>query len=479
MTSSTVIPTEVIQCITTQQAWHYMILPYNKTENSLELFISNSVSETIATEELELLLGYSVKLIPKEQDVLKKEIARYYRQPADVRTQKKTMDLQKKESKDILNNLIQEAQQLGSSDIHLEPFEKSCKVRMRIDGVLVERYVLNKADYPSLVNKIKIHSNMDIAEKRLPQDGRIFFKINDTQKIDIRVSALPTLHGEKMVLRLLSNNAAQLDLNKLGFAPQDLDTYLEGIKSPDGIILISGPTGSGKTTSLYATLQTLNQTTRNIVTIEDPIEYTLEGINQVQLKENIGLNFPSALKTFLRQDPDVIMVGEIRDKDTASMAIRASLTGHLVLSTIHTNSAWGIVSRLIDMGIPSYLLADTLKTAVAQRLVRLLCNHCKKSEKFDNNLYPRKFKAPQTINHHYVACGCEQCYYTGYSGRSAIYEVIPIDHDLSDLIKKEDLKVSEVLREKGIQNLAFNAFQLLLEGKTSIKEIYPILLQSH
>src|SRR5690606_17705513 len=254
-------------------------------------------------------------------------------------------------------------------------------------------------------------------------------------KFDIRVSILPTLHGEKVVLRLLNNDATNISLEGLGLGERDLSNYLEGVQRPSGMVLISGPTGSGKTTTLYATLKLLNKETRNIVTIEDPIEYTLEGINQVQLKEHIGLTFATALRTFLRQDPDVIMVGEIRDVETASMAIRASLTGHLVLSTIHTNSAWGTVSRLIDMGVPSFLLANTLNTTVAQRLVRLLCAECKTEVPFDGVLDPRGFKPYQRVARHFVAAGGDRCRRTGDRGRQAVYELVPIDRALAEKIK--------------------------------------------
>jgi general secretion pathway protein E/type IV pilus assembly protein PilB len=340
--------------------------------------------------------------------------------------------------------------------------------------MMVERYLLNRDDYPGLINKIKILSNLDIAEKRLPQDGRINFK-HDNHQFDIRVSILPTLHGEKVVLRLLNNDATDIDLNSLGFSKFDLDNYLQGALRPNGILLISGPTGSGKTTTLYATLKLLNKETRNVLTIEDPVEYTLEGINQVQLKESIGLTFGAALRTFLRQDPDVIMVGEIRDPETANMAIRAALTGHLVLSTIHTNSAWGTVSRLIDMGIPPFLVASTLNTTAAQRLVRLLCPHCKEEMPFDESLYPKQFKPYNKVNHHCVPKGCEQCYYTGYKGRKAVYEVIPIDQELAFEIKSGNMYIQLLLKERGIQTLAENAFKLFDEGLTSIEEIYPLL----
>jgi type IV pilus assembly protein PilB len=375
---------------------------------------------------------------------------------------------------DFLMNLIGEAKNLKSSDIHVESYEHKCRVRIRIDGMMVERYLLKRDEYPALINKIKIIANLDIAEKRLPQDGRINFKYRD-QQFDIRVSVLPTLHGEKVVLRLLNNDATEIDLNSLGFSKFDLDNYLQGAKRPNGILLISGPTGSGKTTTLYATLKLLNKETTNVLTIEDPVEYTLEGINQVQLKESIGLSFAAALRTFLRQDPDVIMVGEIRDTETANMAIRAALTGHLVLSTIHTNSAWGTVSRLIDMGIPPFLVASTLNTTVAQRLVRLLCPHCKEENKFDENLYPKQFKPYAKVSHHCVPKGCENCYYTGYKGRKAVYEVIPIDQDLAFEIKKGNMYIQNLLQERGIQTLAENAFRLFSQGLTSIEEIYPLL----
>jgi len=339
---------------------------------------------------------------------------------------------------------------------------------------MVERYLLKRDEYPALINKIKIYANLDIAEKRLPQDGRINFKQQD-QQFDIRVSILPTLYGEKVVLRLLNSDATEIDLNSLGFSKFDLDNYLQGVKKPNGILLISGPTGSGKTTTLYATLKLLNKETRNILTIEDPVEYTLEGINQVQLKESIGLSFSAALRTFLRQDPDVIMVGEIRDTETANMAIRAALTGHLVLSTIHTNSAWGTVSRLIDMGVPPFLVANTLNTTAAQRLVRLLCPYCKKQEVFSNELYPKQFKPYHKVSHQFKAQGCEQCYYTGYKSRKAVYEVIPIDQELAFEIKNGNMYIQALLKERGIQTLAENAFNIFSEGLTSIDEIYPLL----
>jgi type IV pilus assembly protein PilB len=254
-----------------------------------------------------------------------------------------------------------------------------------------------------------------------------------------------------------------------------LENYLHGVKRPNGIVLISGPTGSGKTTTLYATLKLLNKETRNIMTIEDPIEYTLDGINQVQLKESIGLTFAAALRTFLRQDPDIIMIGEIRDTETANMAIRAALTGHLVLSTIHTNSAWGTVSRLIDMQIPEFLVANTLNTTAAQRLIRMLCPYCKHQQKFSDDLYPKQFKPYAKVSEHYIAQGCEHCYYTGYKGRKAVYEIIPVDRELALEIRNGNMYIQDKLKDRGIQTLGENAFALFKDGLTSLEEIYPLL----
>jgi general secretion pathway protein E/type IV pilus assembly protein PilB len=374
--------------------------------------------------------------------------------------------------------LIAEAKNLGSSDIHIEVYEERSRVRIRIDGMLIERYTIPKPEYPSLINKIKIRANLDIAEKRLPQDGRIFFNA-EGHKFDIRVSVLPTLHGEKIVLRLLNNDAANIDIERLGFTPRELEDYMEGIRKPHGIILISGPTGSGKTTSLYATLKILNKERSNIITIEDPIEYTLEGVNQVQLKEDIGLTFAGALRSFLRQDPDVIMLGEIRDAETAQMAIRAALTGHLVLSTIHTNSAWGTVSRLADMGVPPFLLAGTLNTSVAQRLLRLLCADCKQKKSFDPASLPRTFIPPKKLEFYFIPQGCECCHFTGYKGRKAIYEVIPVDFELADHIKNNVFAVEQLLKDRNIKTLRDNAFALFEEGLISIDEVYPVLLNNY
>ncbi len=459
-----------LKLVNAQQAWHYRIIPQRQS-GSVLCYTDRDIGLPQAAEELEMLIGMEVAMKVLPQSTITKYLNKHY-----LREEERPATIVQYEggSTDFLSDLIGEARRLKSSDIHLEVYEARCRVRIRIDGLMIERYRLEKTEYPALINKIKILSGLDIAEKRLPQDGRINFE-NGQYKFDIRVSILPTLHGEKVVLRLLNNDATNISLDTLGFSPADLQHYLEGVQRPNGLVLISGPTGSGKTTTLYATLKLLNKETRNILTIEDPIEYTLEGINQVQLKESIGLTFASALRTFLRQDPDIIMVGEIRDVETAAMAIRAALTGHLVLSTIHTNSAWGTVSRLIDMGIPPFLLANTLNTTIAQRLVRLLCPACKQEIPFNSTLYPRNFVPNRAIHSHYVPKGCDQCHHTGYRGRAAVYEIIPIDQTLVEKIKQNGHDIQQNLKGMGIHTLAENAFFLFADGQTSMEEIYPLL----
>lgn len=472
MADNITINKSLFTLITAEQAWHYRILPKENTTAGISFYIDEAIFTPLLLDELNLLLGKEVTLNKWDSSQISQLLEEHYPlNLVDTRLQNRFYN---GNADDFLNNLIAESRNLNSSDIHIETYEEKCRVRIRIDGMLVQRYLLERQQYPMLINKIKILANLDIAEKRLPQDGRIFF-VHKHQKFDIRVSVLPTLHGEKIVLRLLSNDATNIDLATLGFSENDMRNYLDGIKKPHGLLLISGPTGSGKTTTLYATLKLLNKDTHNILTIEDPIEYTLEGINQVQLKESIGFTFGAALRNFLRQDPNILMVGEIRDPDTANMAIRAALTGHLVLSTIHTNSAWGTISRLIDMGIPPFLVANTLNTTVAQRLLRLLCPHCKLQQDFDPSLYPLRYKPPRDIHRHYVANGCSECFNTGYKGRKAVYEVIPIDNELGDLIKSAHADISQLLHDRKIKSLSENAFELFETGTTSLDEIYALL----
>ncbi|MET3981637.1 type IV pilus assembly protein PilB [Mucilaginibacter sp. UYP25] len=470
--SEIVLLTENIHWLSKDQAWHYRVLPKSRKDGGFVLYCAEHQEKHTLQDELEMVLGNTVELEQIPENEISKLLSKYYIEKSSARDT--TQSTSRGDAESFFSDLIAEAKSLKSSDIHIEIYEQKCRVRIRVDGMMVERYLLKREEYPALINKIKINANLDIAEKRLPQDGRINYKQQGYQ-FDIRVSILPTLHGEKVVLRLLNNDATGIALTTLGFSEQDLSNYLEGAKRTAGILLISGPTGSGKTTTLYATLKMLNEETRNVMTIEDPIEYTLEGVNQAQVKESIGLTFASTLRTFLRQDPDVIMVGEIRDTETANMAIRAALTGHLVLSTIHTNSAWGTVSRLIDMGIPPFLIASTLNTTVAQRLVRLLCPNCKKEAAFDTGLYPKQFTPFTPVSHHYVAVGCEQCYFTGYKGRKAVYEVIPIDRELAFEIKEGNMYINDLLKDRGVRTLAENAFGIFKAGMTSLEEIYPLL----
>lgn len=466
------IVAELVERLSPQQAWHYHILVKSASPGQLELYISDKYCSVGIANELQMVLGVEVIIEKTDDLIVQTALFNYYKkQSADTRI---TSLIYSGNQEEFMHRLISEARNLKSSDIHIESYESICRIRLRIDGQLVERFRIEKSEYPGIVNKIKILSSLDISEKRLPQDGRIFFKDGDS-KFDIRVSILPTLHGEKVVLRLLNNDATEIDLFKLGMSEVDLSNYLEAVNRPNGLLLISGPTGSGKTTTLYATLKLLNNDTRNITTIEDPIEYTLEGINQVQLRENIGFTFPAALRNFLRQDPNIIMVGEIRDTETANMAIRASLTGHLVLSTIHTNSAWGTVSRLIDMNIPAFLVADTLNTTIAQRLVRALCPLCKQRTELDPSLFPRQFTPFKKVSFHHIAVGCDKCFSTGYRGRRAVYEVIPIDEVLAAQIKNHNYNISGLLKERGIQTLAENAFDLFIAGETSLDEISALL----
>lgn len=458
---------ELQQLISVEMAWNYGIIPFEKTEQHISFFVKDDADLNYVKEDLEILTGERIQLIPVPVAQIQKNLGKYYRRSGNFN--KENVSTNTGDKDDFLLRIIHEARAVGSSDIHIEIYDDDARVRIRIDGHLVEKYKLEKEEYPEIVNKVKIKANLDITEKRLPQDGRLNFA-----EFDVRVSVLPTLHGEKIVLRILARDASQVDINNLGFEPKEMYDYLEGIKKPNGIVLISGPTGSGKTTTLYATLKILNEEKRNIVTVEDPIEYTLKGINQVQLKESIGLTFSSALRSFLRQDPDIIMLGEIRDGETAQMAIRAALTGHLVLSTIHTNSAWGTISRLIDMGVPAYLLASTINTSVAQRLVRILCNDCKQEIDLPQHELPKEFRNKGLVKHH-IPCGCDSCHFTGYRGRKAVYEVINIDHELNDLIKDGQLKVDDVLKEKGIEKINEKAFQLLSEGRTSLEEVYALL----
>ncbi len=375
----------------------------------------------------------------------------------------------------IVNGILLKAIKVGASDIHFEPYERSFRVRYRIDGVMRREMTLPIQIKNAIVSRLKIMAKLDIAEKRLPQDGRIKLRLSPTREMDFRVSTIPVLFGEKVVLRLLDKSALQLDMTKLGFEESSLRDFKNAISKPVGMILVTGPTGSGKTTTLYSALSELNKETENIVTAEDPIEYNFMGINQVQMHEEIGLTFASALRAFLRQDPDIIMVGEIRDFETAQIAVQAALTGHLVLSTVHTNDAPGTITRLIDMGIEPFLISSAVICILAQRLVRKICTDCKEPIKvhpqllIDLGVPPDEVKTFPT----YKGRGCPICNQTGYKGRIGLYEVMPLKEELKELILSR-ASTSEIKKEAirlGMKTLRQSGIIKIREGLTTIEEV--------
>ncbi|MBR6183041.1 MAG: type II/IV secretion system protein [Bacteroidales bacterium] len=460
------VETEALQVFTAEEALYYRLLPYHMDEaGGLSCLGEDGLNYDAVINEISGVFGKAVSIQTVPNEELTRLLAVHYRNgDAGVAMTSEHIE--------DIPGLIDEAYRMRASDIHMEPSEQRCRVRFRIDGKLLERHIIPKASYMALVNRIKIMSNLDISEKRLPQDGRIIHEGKEA-KFDIRTSILPTIYGEKIVLRLLTMNNQHLSLAQLGFDERQYKDYVKAVSHPHGMILISGPTGSGKSTTLYATLELLNRGDNNILTIEDPVEYTLDGVNQVQLKEDIGLDFPMALRTFLRQDPDIIMLGEIRDEATAEMAVRSSLTGHLLLSTLHTNSAWGCITRLVDMGIHPYLLSETLIACVAQRLVRTLCPHCKQA------MEENEFKhIPISLAPSAKPCkpvGCEHCFYTGYLGRKALYEVLPMDGELSMAIRENRSSVDEIIAAKGLKTLKETAVDLFSRGETSLDEVLPFM----
>ena len=374
----------------------------------------------------------------------------------------------------LLNALLSEAIREGASDVHIETFEERVIVRFRVDGVLREVLTPPRVLAPLIVSRIKVMARLDIAEKRLPQDGRITLRIGG-RAVDVRVSTMPTNHGERVVLRLLDKQSARLDLAELGMDAQTLQLMRSLISIPHGIILVTGPTGSGKTTTLYAAMLVLNDRKRNILTVEDPIEYDLPGVGQTQVSHKVNMTFAKGLRAILRQDPDVVMVGEIRDLETAQIAIQASLTGHMVLSTLHTNSAVGAITRLVDMGVEPFLLASSVIGVLAQRLVRLLCTHCKKAQpamQSECELMGVSY-APAPIIFH--AVGCVQCRHTGYSGRSGVYELIGIDEKLRSMIhdRMPEQQIKKYARTlfPGIRQ---DGYRRVLTGETSLEEVLRV-----
>lgn len=377
----------------------------------------------------------------------------------------------------LVNHMIYQAVKEDASDIHIEPYEKELKVRYRIDGSLYQRILPPKRFQGAIVSRIKIMSNLNIAEKRLPQDGRIQVKVGD-KAIDLRVSIVPCAFGERVAIRLLDKTKGVVNLESLNFSDRDFKLLNRMIEKPNGIIFISGPTGSGKTTTLYAILNKLNQPDVNILTVEDPVEYTISGISQVQVKESIGLTFASALRSFLRQDPDIMLIGETRDQETAQIATQAALTGHLVLSTIHTNNAPATITRLIDMGVEPFLIASSLICIMSQRLVRKLCDSCKQTYTPDPEMVKRlgitaKEAAEITF---YKAVGCDECLHLGYKGRFAIFEIMEVTPQIAHLIvEKSDANIiKQKAIEQGMLTLAKDGIRNIKLGKTTIEEVLSV-----
>lgn len=370
----------------------------------------------------------------------------------------------------MADGIIAKAVQCGASDIHFEPETDDARVRFRVDGVLYEKEKLTKPLMQAVVSRIKVLAGMDIAEKRLPQDGSIKLEL-DGRSIDLRISSLPTILGEKIVVRILDKDKFVLDLQELDFTPENLSLYRSLYNCGSGLVLLTGPTGSGKTTTLYATLAELNSSERNIVTIEDPVEYRIGGISQVAVNEKAGLTFAGGLRSILRQDPDIIMIGEIRDFDTAATAIHAALTGHLVFSTLHTNNAAGAVVRLIDMGIEPFLAASALRGVVAQRLVRRICPYCKRAYNADEE--EKVFLGVEHSITLYKGAGCEKCYGSGYLGRMALQEVMPVTPELKRFIVKEtrEENIFGAARKYGAVSMREDGLHKALQGHTTIAEV--------
>lgn len=447
------------------QAHKFRVIPLNIREAKVLLAGEQKTHPDL--QILELLLGKKVQIHALDSMELEKLLLQHY--PIRKEENEISRELKTNSESDVVrfvNKVLEEAASMQASDIHIERYELLARIRFRWEGHLVEKFEVPLSQYNAIISRIKILAELDISERRLPQDGRIHLKLAQ-KAIDIRVSTLPGKYGEKAVLRLLTRSEEHLNLDNLSFSQKERSHYQSAIQKPNGIILITGPTGSGKTTTLYATLNRLNQPDKNILTIEDPIEYNLSGINQVQLKEEIGLSFDRTLRAFLRQDPDIIMVGEIRDQATAQIAIRAALTGHLVFSTLHTNSSADAITRLTDMGVEPYLLAASIRLVLAQRLVRVLCPHCKQSSK---EVLSAHFQHSYGIREHNTPKGCKHCYFTGFKGRQAIFEVLPIEGESATLIKSAPANLADYMQKSGIASLQDNLAELVREGITSVSE---------
>jgi type IV pilus assembly protein PilB len=492
--SAVVIPPEVIAQIRAQEARRYKVIPVRFGEAGLVVAVSDPLDiDTI--DSLSFLLQREIELVCSSPEKIREALIKYYgtaEEAGDVIRKKigedVDLDLEFAGGAEIaggdeadapiirmVSMLLVEAHRLKASDIHLEPLDKKFRVRFRIDGVLQEMQAPPKRLQSAIVSRLKIMTgSMSIAEKRLPQDGRIQVKIK-RKPLDLRVSTIPTNHGESVVMRLLDKSSLLLGLPELGFFSNDQETFERLIKLPDGILLVTGPTGSGKTTTLYACLNYVNKPDRKIITVEEPIEYQMTGINQVQVNPEIGMTFPAALRSILRQAPNIIMIGEIRDLETASIATNASLTGHLVFSTLHTNDAPSAVARLVDIGVQPFLVASSVRAIMAQRLVRRLCSNCKEPGKLTETemralrIEPGQLRDGQVMK----AAGCDQCRKIGYRGRMGIFEIFTIDDEVRHMINKRSatLLLRQRARQLGMRTLREDGVRKVLAGLTSAEEV--------
>ncbi len=471
----------------------FMALPVSRSGRRLVVALANP-SNIFAIDDIKFITGYEVEPHVASEAMLKKAIDRAYDSAGTMADVMKGMEdelavVEEDDSAEaesgiagadeapivkLVNSLIADAVRKGASDIHIEPYERSMRVRFRIDGVMQEMMSPPFKFKAAIISRLKIMAELDIAERRIPQDGRIKIKVLN-RTIDLRVSSLPTIFGEKIVMRILDKGNLNIDLEKLGFEPASMKEFVSAIANPYGMVLVTGPTGSGKTTTLYSALSRVNTPEVNVMTAEDPVEYNLDGINQVLVNEDIGLTFAAALRAFLRQDPNIIMVGEIRDTDTASIAVKAALTGHLVLSTLHTNDAPSAIGRMIDMGIEPFLVASSVNLVLAQRLVRKVCNGCRQpvtpnEEVLRELQLDPKEAAKGTL---FEGVGCVECNNTGYRGRHGVYEVMPMTPRIRDLVLERSSSSAVKLQaiEEGMLTLRRDALEKLKRGLTTVEEV--------
>lgn len=496
---------DVIDLIPLEIAQKYRIMPIHRIRSFLTVAMVDP-ADISAIEDVKFRTGLSVQPVIASESSIKNAINRYYGTSHSVRL-KKTLDEvelaedatiriieeedERKEEPEealsleeapiisLVNKIFADAVKKEASDIHFEPYENSLRARYRIDGVLYEMMNIAKKFKDPVISRVKIMANMDIAERRLPQDGQIKMKVKtehgSIKKIDMRVSCVPTIYGEKIVVRILDREMMKLDLSQLGFEKESLAVFKRTIEQPWGIILVTGPTGSGKTNTLYSAISNLNALEKNIMTVEDPVEIHFQGISQVNVKEEIGLTFPAVLRAFLRQDPDIMLVGEMRDYDTADIAIKAALTGHLVLSTVHTNDAASTINRLVNMNIESFLIANSVILIVAQRLVRRLCKKCRIPHELPVNVLREMGYSPEDVNNLKIfkPKGCEFCNNTGYKGRIGLFEVMEISDEIRELILNRALsrEIKRKAMEQGMTTLRRSGLIKIKNGITSVEEV--------